>query len=255
MELYHYQSVTRTIRKLSWTETTPLPIFEGGRPCNYNDDKKILSEIKNDPSISCREIARLTNIPYSTVNYILVNRLHFKYKKLRWIPHVLDTHQKNARLKYSRRLLDVLTNCAKTKFRYILTGDESWFCYFTPNGCRWMNEDEEPPDIERPGFKSPKIMVCLFWNPHGIALIYVLPKGTSMNSSVFIANILEPINEYPANLEAKRCHKKFWIHFDNAPCHRSKQVKEYMTIKKLSRAPHHHTALILLLRTSIYSGK
>lgn len=233
-----YQTVTGTIRELSWSERTPLQFSNVGRPCNYNDDRKILKELKSDPSLSCREIARLTNIPYSTVHYILVNRLHYKCRRLRWIPHNLDAQHKNSRVKYSKRLLDVLESCAKHNFRFILTGDECWFCYFTPNGCQWVKDDDEPPIAERPGFFISKIMLCLFWNPHGIAVIYSLPTGTSMNSSTFITNILEPLNKHPANLEAKKSRRRFWLHFDNAPCHRSKEVKNYMTLKKLSRAPH-----------------
>ena len=233
-----YPSVTKTIRELFWNETTKPSDFEAGRPCNYSDDRKILNELKNDSSISCREIARLTRIPYSTVHYILTHRLHYKCRRLRWIPHILDEHHKNARLKYSKQLLDVLQSCAKNKFKFILTGDECWFCYFTPNGCQWVKEDEEPPNAERLGFYRLKIMLCIFWNPHGIVIIYVLPKGTSMNSSIFISNILEPLNQYPANLQAKKSRRRFWLHFDNAPCHRSKVVKNYMALKKFSRAPH-----------------
>lgn len=59
-----------------------------------------------------------------------------------------------------------------------------------------------------------------------------------MNSSIFISNILKHLNEYPANFQAKKSRRRFWVHFDNEPCHRSKMVKSYMALKKLSRAPH-----------------
>ena len=59
-----------------------------------------------------------------------------------------------------------------------------------------------------------------------------------MNSSIFISNILEPLNQYTANLQAKKSRRRFWLHFDNASCHRSKVVKNYMGLKKFSRALH-----------------
>ena len=63
----------------SVTKTTHPSDSVAGRLCNYSDDRKILNELKNDSSISCREKAWLTKIPYSTVHYILAHRLHYKW--------------------------------------------------------------------------------------------------------------------------------------------------------------------------------
>lgn len=206
-------TVSRTIRELSWNKTKNPSEITIGRPPNYSYDSKILNELKNDSTISCREISRITNIPYSTVYYILITRLNFKCRRLHWIPHILNQHQKNARLKYSRQLLSVLQSCCKNKWKFILTVDESWFCYFTPNGCQWINAEDEPPIAERPGFYSSKIMLTIFWNPHGIGIIDTLPRGSAMNGSLFISHILEPLTQYPQNLQAKKKSQKILAAF------------------------------------------
>ena len=92
-------------------------------------------------------------------------------------------------------------------FRYLLTGDESWFCYFTPHGCQRVHEDDQVPNRVRPNIQNPKIMITIFWNVNGIAILDVLKKGTHMNSTIFISNILEPLTKYPQFVEAKKAGK------------------------------------------------
>lgn len=231
-------TVSRTIREASWTKNQHRVENFVGRPCNYNDDRKIRNELKKDSTLSCRKIAQIVKIPYSTVHYIMVHRLHLKCCRIKWIPHQLDSSQKNARLKYSKQLLDVLKSCSKNKWRYLVTGDESWFFYFTPNGTKWIDENETPSTTEKRGFGTKKYLLTIFWNPYGIAVIDVLPTCDTMDSSKFILHVLSPLTEFEPNIQAKKSRKRFWVHFDNAPCHRSKAVKAFMTQKKLSRAPH-----------------
>lgn len=123
-------------------------------------------------------------------------------------------------------------------FRYLLTGDESWFCYFTPHGCQWVHEDDQVPYRVRPNIQNPKIMITIFWNINGIAILDVLKKGTHMNSTIFISNILEPLTKYPQFVEAKKSRKKFYIHFDNCPSHRAKQTLNFLAQKKFDQVPH-----------------
>ena len=45
-------------------------------------------------------------------------------------------------------------------------------------------------------------MITIFWNVNGIAILDVLQKGTHMNSTIFIKNVLEPLTKYPLFIEA-----------------------------------------------------
>ena len=72
-------TVSRTIRQLSWTSTKQEPEKRSGRPPNYKIDMAILECLDSDPYFSCCEIAKIIKIDYSSVRYVLINRLHFKW--------------------------------------------------------------------------------------------------------------------------------------------------------------------------------
>jgi len=55
----------------------------------------LISEILKDyPFSSVRQIEEMTGIPRSTVYDILTKRLHYEVRKLRWVPHFLNSDQK-----------------------------------------------------------------------------------------------------------------------------------------------------------------
>lgn len=136
------------------------------------------------------------------------------------------------------KLLSVLIKCRHNNFRYILTGDESWFFYFSPHRCKWIHEDNEPPGIPKVGFHEPKRMVIIFWNIYGIALLKIFLPGEHINSTTFFEKVLDPLTGYPTFVEAKMSRKKFYLHFDNARPHKAKCFSDYMQLKKFTTPPH-----------------
>ena len=95
----------------------------------------------------------------------------------------------------------------------------------------WIRSGEKPSKAANIGFQCPKVMLCIFWGPAGIASIHILQKRVTMNSTYFISNVLKPIKHYDRFIEANLDRKKFYIHFDNCPSHRSKIVKSYFAKK------------------------
>jgi hypothetical protein len=101
------------------------------------------------------------------------------------------------RLAKSIELLQVLTRAEKTKWQFILTGDESWFFYYTPNSRIWLPPDAETPEVAQRLINMPNIMVMVFWNPSGLYVNRFLERGTSFNSSYFIDYVLSDIECLP----------------------------------------------------------
>lgn len=87
-------TVSRTIRKLSWTANHPKAKPEAGKPPDMNNIQLIQNIINENPMISCHQISRDTEIPYSTVHYTLVHHLKYKCRRLHWIPHSLSEQKK-----------------------------------------------------------------------------------------------------------------------------------------------------------------
>ena len=178
------------------------------RPPNPSYDRLILQELHDDETVSCRQIARSTKIPYSSVNYALHTRLHYKPVNVHYVPHILTEQNKIQRVEYCKELLPILQKCKRRNYRFIITGDESWILYYTPNGCIWLKEGDPIPNAVRGGFQIPKVLLAIFWNTLGIASIHVLPNGETMNSNTFINNVLKPIKKYHCFIQAKNRNKR-----------------------------------------------
>ena len=131
-----YPTVTRTIRKLSWSTNEEEGNSEVGRPADFHNIKIIQDTIDENPMISCHEISRQTLIPYTTVRYTLLYQLKYNYRKLHWIPHSLTESQKSIRVEYCKHIISILQKQQKLNWRYIFTGDESWFFIILQMGSR-----------------------------------------------------------------------------------------------------------------------
>ena len=125
----------------------------------------------------------------------------------------------------------------KNKWQFLYTGDESWFFYDNHVNKIWLADDEIVPTIPKRDMNAQKIMICIFWNPHGIIVIDGAERGTSINSTFFIDNILTPIINSEQFQKAKRWHRSFTLHIDNSRVHRSNEVKNFMQQNHLKNAP------------------
>lgn len=121
----------------------------------------------------------------------------------------LSDQNKLQRVQCCNQFLKILQHQKIINWRYIITGDESWFFYHTPNGFQWIPEDEEVQEEVKNSLHSTKIMVTIFWNPNGITILNALPTGHTMNEDTFLSTILQPLCEYKYYNEAKQSRKKF----------------------------------------------
>jgi hypothetical protein len=96
---------------------------------NFSLDTAILKVLDDDPAASMREIAPEAKLSASTVFYILTTRMGYIYRKCRLVQHNLSEPHKIDCLRQSHKLLEVLQNANGLRWRFILTGDESWFFY------------------------------------------------------------------------------------------------------------------------------
>lgn len=133
-----YSSITYHLRKKSWTEIPEEAKNRGGRPPNYRIDFLILQELNSDCRLSCHQIAKNIGYSYTSVRYVLTERLDYKPYNLRQVQHVLNFGQKQISFDYSIKLIEILKRAKKNGWQFISTGDESWFFYRTPGGIIWL---------------------------------------------------------------------------------------------------------------------
>jgi hypothetical protein len=125
-----YSTVTRTIRQLSWTTPEEQDDISKGRPSDFRIDAAIQDVIDRDPGASVRQIAKELRLSSSTIFYVLTNRMEYSYRKCHLVPHTLSEIQRRDRFQQSCELLKELEAAKRLHWRFIFTGDESWFFYF-----------------------------------------------------------------------------------------------------------------------------
>jgi hypothetical protein len=77
-------------------------------------------------------------------------------------------------------------------------------------------------------------MLTVMWNPHGIHLVSLLPKGQKWTNQYYIDHILPEI----CALRDVRDRRKLVVYADNAKPHVAKNVKQYLEDNNLKSAPH-----------------
>jgi hypothetical protein len=91
-------------------------------------------------------------------------------------------------------------------WKYLIPLDEAWFYLLNQHEQIWLRDHEDPTTIERQMISSSKTMLTVVWNPHGIQLVNVLPKGQKWTSQYYIDHILPEIGA----LRDARDRQKWW---------------------------------------------
>lgn len=209
-----------------------------GRPPDEMIDIDILKILSNYPNASSHFIANKLKISQSTVMKHLNNSLKFKFKKTKWIPHLLSSENRQQRINLSKQIIEILENNKRDNFYNIITGDQSWFYYrYDPKG-RWLFHDEDAYEAPVTTIDRKKIMLTVFWNPSGFLVVDFLPEGQKYNSEYFIDNILIPLRSEIDKKLKKKTQSKFYLHLDNCKVHTSKITSEKIKELDLIKVPH-----------------
>lgn len=233
-----YSTLTRHLRSQHWSEEARSGPQKPGPERDAQLEADIRTLLEAEPTLSANRIASRLRRPPSTVRWYLHNVMGLSFKKTRWVPHILNQQQMNDRVAASGELLKVLNEAARDDFKFLVTGDESWFFYETPTRGLWLPEDAEAPEGQKATHYAPKTMIVVFWNVHGPLVIEAVPCGASATGEYFKNEIIAKLCASKAFKEAKKAGKKFWVHMDNAPIHRAATVTQEMERMGLHRAPH-----------------
>ena len=209
-----------------------------GRPVDSFIDQFILKELDVNPRISARSLAKKAKVSKTMIIDHLHNSLGMKNVHLKWIPHFLNMEQKNLRVTFSKALLNHLITDRKNGFKFIFTGDESWFGYVYSVKQMWVIDTEDRDEIVENSILLKKLMITIFINGESLQFLDVKPKDIKITSEYFIHNILEPMELNDVVLEAKSLNIKTKVHFDNAPSHNSHSVENYLVTSPFERLDH-----------------
>ena len=103
---------------------------------------------------------------------------------------------------------------------------------------KWVIDNDELDERVENSHYSKKTMFTIFVNGKGLQLIDVQLSLTNVDSNYFIINILHKIEESELMVKSKKWKKHLYIHYDKAPCHSSRIVKDYVINSKLKILDH-----------------
>ena len=133
--------------------------IRSGRP----EDNKLKSlveiEITNDRHLSAREIARRLSCSPTTVTNILRIDLEMRKVNSKWIPHSLNSMQRESRVKLSQEILEILNTLEDTDI--VVTLDETWIPWDNNYKFMWLFGGEKPPECVKKSVRSKKSMVAV----------------------------------------------------------------------------------------------
>lgn len=231
-----YSTISKYLRSQSFSpKKTPIEKKQE-KSLDEKNQIIILHALELFPFLLVREIAKMTNIPKSSVYHILTEQLHYVLKHLRWIPHSLNSSQCFQRVIQSHELLTILRSSKENDYELFYTGDESWFYLSTDYEQIWLPYEEKPPTRPKHTISSEKYMVTIFWNPNGFLIVEAMDDNMKFNSDYFINEILEQIS-IKTTEDQEKFGQNLILHFDNARPHISKKVKKYLEENNMKRAP------------------
>jgi len=153
------------------------------------------SLIEENRRISYSRLEELTLLSRGTLFTIVKNKLGYRKKSSRWVPHLLTTENKQRRLQFAKAM-KLKLETGEWRLDQILTGDECIF-YHRHIGKRCSTSTwklpGEPPDtlVKRDRFE-PKTMVCIFFKSTGPILIHAVEKNTTIDNIYYVENCLAP---------------------------------------------------------------
>lgn len=196
-------------------ETAPIP----GRPQSAIDEDTIHQveiAILEDRSITVRQLAQVAKISVGSVDKILHDHLHMQKLFAQWVPSILTPFQKQERVQCSKALLAMYQENKEDFFDRLLviTQDDIWVHDFDPE----TNFDSPPPKKARVIPSACKFMLTVFWDQHGVVMMDVLSKGTTITGAYY-TSLIQKLQEAIKTKRHRMLTKGVCLLQDNAPVH------------------------------------
>ncbi|GFV16023.1 histone-lysine N-methyltransferase SETMAR [Trichonephila clavipes] len=128
-------------------------------------------------------------ISRSLMHEIVTDKLKFHKLCARWVPKILTDSHKTKRMGCALEFLTRYHEGGEDFLSQIVTGDETWVSYDTPESKRhsmeWRHTSSPTRVKPKHNLTPRKIMRTVFWDSKGILLIDFLPRGQTNNAAVY----------------------------------------------------------------------
>jgi [histone H3]-lysine36 N-dimethyltransferase SETMAR len=247
IECVSRSSVHRWVQNFQKGRQFAENIPHAGRPYTGRSDKNIAlvhAALTDNPRASIRNLSAELHISHGTVHTILTEDLCLKKINSCFVPHMLTAEQKEKRVRLADELIIAADN-NRDFLKQIVTGDESWCYQYEPSTKRqtaeWLPRGADRPKKVRGARSHVKTMLLAFFDAKGIIHKEFLPPGQTVNG-IFYKQVMERLLHRMSRVRSDMYHTQNWqLLHDNAPCHTSVLVKDFLAsqnVKVLQHPPY-----------------
>ena len=134
-----------------------------------------------------REVAEAVGVSYGTVFNILHNSLGMRKLSARWVPQLLTVDNKRIRVSISKQCLDLFKRNSQEFWRRVVTVDETWIHYYTPEtkqqSKQWVYPGESAMKKAKMVPSAGKVVATIFWDSKGTILLTFWKKDARSRGS------------------------------------------------------------------------
>jgi hypothetical protein len=173
--------------------------------------------------VTVRELCEMIpDVSKTCIDKILTDRLGYAKVYARWVPRMLTEDHKRQRVEAACEYLQAYETNGEEFLDCIVTGDEAWVHYMTPETIQqsrqWNHPESPKPRRFKQTLSAGKVMASVFWERKGLLLCEFMPAGKTMNANHYC----ETLKNFHRAIQNKRrgmLTKGVRFHQDNArPC-------------------------------------
>ncbi|XP_023215930.1 histone-lysine N-methyltransferase SETMAR-like [Centruroides sculpturatus] len=180
--------VRKWVRAFSNGRTNIHDEERSGRPSVIIDDliEKVDCRVKENRRFTISSLSKeFPAVSRSVLYEIVTGRLNYRKLCSRWVPKMLTEEHKTKRLASALTFLERYSDEGDDFLSRIVTGDETWVAYVTPESKQQSMEWRHSSSPRKVKFKqtisAQKIMCTVFWDRYGVLLVDFLTGDRGQN--------------------------------------------------------------------------
>ena len=201
--------------------------------------ERVTEMIRSNRRLTTREISEVLNISYGSVQNILTTDLNMRRVSAKFVPRVLKVEQKQQLFSISLELRDHAASDARF-LGNVITGGETWVYGYDPEtriqSSQWKSPSSLRAKEARQTRSNIKAMMIVFFDLDGIARVEFVPRNITVNSEYY-KGLLNSLRNDVRRKRPEKWANGFILHCDNAPCHTSLLVRQFLSNKNVTVCP------------------
>ena len=158
----------------------------------------------------------------------------------KFVPRVLTVEQKQQHLSISLELRDHAASDSSFLGNVIMW-DETWVYGYDPEtrvqSSQWKSPSSPRAKKAHQSRTNIKVVMIVFFDLDGIVWAEFVPRNTTVNCEYYVGLLEHLRNDVHWKLPEKWANS-FILHHDNAPCHTSLLVWQFLSNKNIKVCPH-----------------